>query len=236
MNDTQDKKVAVCWSSGKDSCLALYRLLQENKDVVCLVSMISAKDARSHAHGINLKILECQAEALGIRIQLVDSAGDYEQSLVDALKQIKEELGVEQVAFGSLYADEDRKWNEKVSNKAGIEPLFPTWISPEQSNDLLEDFLSLGFTAVICRASEKHFEHTWPGRILDSQFYKEVQKKGICVMGEYGEYHTFVVDGPIFKKKVELTQSGVVLNSGLGVEPAKLSPTAIRKKSKLHIQ
>jgi diphthine-ammonia ligase len=47
-------------------------------------------------------------------------------------------------------------------------------------------------------------------------FYKEVQQKGICVMGEYGEYHTFVVDGPIFKKKVQLEESGVVLNSGLG--------------------
>jgi diphthine-ammonia ligase len=37
----------------------------------------------------------------------------------------------------------------------------------------------------------------------------------MCVMGEFGEYHTFVVDGPIFEKKIQLIQSGVVLNSGL---------------------
>jgi diphthine-ammonia ligase len=215
LNNTQNKKVAVCWSSGKDSCLALYRLLKENRNVVCLVSMIADKDARNHAHGIKLHILETQAEALGIPLVLVDSAKEYEKSLVKALRNLKEEQGVEQVAFGSLYAAEDRKWNEEVSHKAGIEPLFPTWISPEEADELLKEFLSLGFTAVVCRASEKHFDQSWPGRILDWGFYEEVQQKDICVMGESGEYHTFVVDGPIFEKKVQLIQSGVVLNSGL---------------------
>jgi diphthine-ammonia ligase len=215
LNNTQNKKVAVCWSSGKDSCLALYRLLKENRNVVCLVSMIADKDARNHAHGIKLNILESQAEALGIPLVLVDSAEGYEKSLIKALRNLKEEQGVEQVAFGSLYAEEDRKWNEEVSHKAGIEPLFPTWISPEDADELLKEFLSLGFTAVVCRASEMHFDQAWPGRILDWGFYEEVQQKDICVMGEFGEYHTFVVDGPIFEKKVQLIQSGVVLNSGL---------------------
>ncbi|MGR3764323.1 Dph6-related ATP pyrophosphatase [Rossellomorea sp. NS-SX7] len=215
MNNIRKKKVAVCWSSGKDSCLALYRLLQENKDVVCLVSMISKKDERNHAHGIKLKILESQSEALGIPLVLVDSAGDYEESLVAALRKLKEELGIDEAAFGSLYAEEDRKWNEQVSYKAGVEPIFPTWIPPEESHVLLKEFLSLEFTAVICRASEVHFDCTWPGRKLDWEFYEEIQQKNICVMGEYGEYHTFVVDGPIFKKRMQLTQAGVVLNSGL---------------------
>jgi diphthine-ammonia ligase len=209
------KKFAVSWSSGKDSCLALNKLLQENSDVVCLLSMVNSKDALNHSHGIKLKILESQAKALEIPLIMVDSDNDYENSLVNALRHLKDELGVEQIAFGSLYAAEDRKWNEKVSHRAGVEPIFPVWISPEDSNELLEEFLSLGFSALVCRASENHFDHTWPGRILDWRFYEVVQHKGICVMGEFGEYHTFVVDGPIFKKKVKLIQSGVVLNSGL---------------------
>jgi diphthine-ammonia ligase len=215
MDTRKIRKTAVCWSSGKDCCLALYRLMKENKEIVCLVSMVSGKDERSHAHGIKLKILKYQAEAMGIPLVLIDSAGNYEDSLVGALKRLKVELGIEQVAFGSLYAKEDRKWNEEISRKAGIEPLFPAWISPEDSNELMQEFLSLGFTAYICRASSEHFDHSYPGRILDALFLEDVRQKAICVMGEAGEYHTFVTDGPIFNKRIELLKSGVVMNSGL---------------------
>ncbi|WP_423410500.1 diphthine--ammonia ligase [Heyndrickxia sp. MSNUG] len=210
-----EKKVAVSWSGGKDCCLALYRMLQENKNVACLVSMVSENDARNHAHGIKLEILRLQAEALGLPLILVDSAGDYERSLINSLTQLKDQHGIEEIAFGSLYAGEDRKWNEEVAYKSGLAPLFPVWISPEVSSKLLKDFISLGFSAVVCRASVKNFDRTWPGRMLDLSFFEEIQKQDICVMGEFGEYHTFVLDGPIFQKKVSLTESRVVLNSGL---------------------
>jgi diphthamide synthase (EF-2-diphthine--ammonia ligase) len=79
------KKVAVCWSGGKDSCLALFRVLKENHEVICLLSMVSEKDSRNHAHGIQLKILKLQANALGLPLLLVDSAGQYEISLKRSL-------------------------------------------------------------------------------------------------------------------------------------------------------
>ncbi|MEH7885184.1 diphthine--ammonia ligase [Bacillus sp. JJ1609] len=210
-----EKKVAVSWSGGKDCCLALYRMLQENKNVACLVSMVSAKDARNHAHGIRLEILKLQAEALGLPLVLVDSAGDYESSLIKALTQLKEHQGIEEIVFGSLYAEEDRKWNEEVAYKAGMEPLFPVWITQEESADLLEEFISLGFSAVVCRASEKLFDKSWAGKLLDRSFSKEIQQHNVCPMGELGEYHTFILDGPIFQKSVSIMESGVVLNSGL---------------------
>jgi diphthine-ammonia ligase len=213
--ETKDKKVAVCWSSGKDACLALYRLLKENKNITCLLSMVSEKDERNHAHGIRLEILKSQAEALQIPLVLVDSTGNYEESLIRALTQLKEEQGITEIAFGSLYSLDDRKWNEEVAYKAGLHPLFPVWISPEDSLKLLEEFISLGFSAVVCRASEKHFDKTWAGRCLDASFFDEIQKLDVCVMGELGEYHTFVLDGPIFHKRVNLNLSGVVLNSRL---------------------
>jgi diphthine-ammonia ligase len=210
-----DKKVAVSWSGGKDCCLALYRMLQKNRNVACLVSMVSEKDARNHAHGIKLEILKSQAEALGLPLVLVDSAGDYERSLITVLTQLKEQQGIEEIAFGSLYAEEDRKWNEEVAYKSEMAPLFPVWISPDESSKLLEEFISLDFSAVVCRASEKYFARNWAGRMLDWSFLEEIQNHEVCVMGEYGEYHTFVLDGPIFRKSVNLIESGVVLNSGL---------------------
>ncbi|MCR8850161.1 diphthine--ammonia ligase [Rossellomorea sp. SC111] len=213
--DRKKPKVAISWSGGKDGCLALYRTLKEEKEVVCLVSMVSEEYERNHAHGLRLDIVNQQADALDIPLVLVNSGDDYEQALIQALSGIKQERGVEEIVFGSLYADEDRKWNEEVAMKAGLTPSFPVWISEDETTQLLKEFITLGFSAVICRASDKLFDHTWAGRMLDWSFYEDIHKKNCCVMGEAGEYHTFVLDGPIFSKKIHLVKSGVILNSGL---------------------
>jgi len=208
------KRVAVCWSGGKDSCLALHRCLKDS-DVVCLLSMVSEKDARSHAHGLPLNALQLQAQAFGLPLVIVYSAGDYEQSLWKSLIHLKEQYNVEAIAFGSLYSNEDRNWNEQIAIRAGLEPMFPVWISKNKSQELLNEFISLGFKAIVCRASQQHFDKTWVGRILDRAFFEEIRKMDICVMGEAGEYHTFVLDGPITHKQIEIGKSAVILDSGL---------------------
>jgi diphthine-ammonia ligase len=210
------KKVAISWSGGKDSCLALYRLLKEEEyEVVCLLSMVSEKHDRNHAHGIQLEILKKQAEALGLPLIMVDSAGEYETRFKKSLSQIREQFGAESIAFGSLYMEEDRKWNELVALQSGIEPLFPVWIPQDQASELLHEFISLGFLSVVCRASTQFLDQKWTGRKLDESFYEEIHQTECCVMGESGEYHTFVLDGPIFQKRLEITQSDVVMNAGL---------------------
>lgn len=215
MNRHLGNKVAVSWSGGKDCGLALYRVLKEKKNVVCLISMVSEKDQRNHAHGIRLEILKAQAKAIGLPLILVDSAGEYENSMINALTSIKEQQGIEEIVFGSLYSKEDRKWNEEVAGKAGLKAVFPVWISQKDSLQLLEEFISLGFSATICRASDKHLDQTWTGRMLNWSFFKDIQERNACVMGENGEYHTFLLDGPVFKRRVEVVQSGVVMNAGL---------------------
>lgn len=209
------KKAVVCWSGGKDSCLALYRLLKEDYEVVCLLSMVSEEHARNHAHGIQLEILKMQAEALSLPLMMVDSAGEYESSLKKALFKLKEEKAVEYIAFGSLYVEEDVKWNQQVSIESGLKPLFPVFSSKETARDLLHDFITLGFDSIVCRASADYLDQTWTGRKLDWRFFEEIQQTACCPMGELGEYHTFVINGPIFNAKLEITQSEVVLNSGL---------------------
>ncbi|TMU85735.1 diphthine--ammonia ligase [Bacillus sp. BHET2] len=227
-------KVAISWSGGKDGCLALYRILKEEKEVVCLVSMVSELDDRNHAHGIRLEIVKKQAKALGIPLVLVDSGNDYEKALVNALIELKNEKGIEEIAFGSLYSEEDKMWNVQVASRAGVTPIFPVWISKDEANQLLSAFISLGFSSVICRASETIFDQSWAGRFLDWTFYNEIQRQDSCPMGELGEYHTFVLDGPIFKNKIQLVKSGVVLNSGLwslDIEDCQL----LEKKSEIDL-
>jgi diphthine-ammonia ligase len=146
---------------------------------------------------------------------LVDSAGEYELSLKNSLIELKDQFAVESIAFGSLYMKEDREWNEQVAVQAGLEPMFPVWIKQDQSSELLHTFISSGFHSVVCRASSQHLDETWPGRELNWRFYKDIHQTESCVMGEKGEYHTFVLDGPIFNKELEITQSEIILNAGL---------------------
>lgn len=208
-------KVAVSWSGGKDGCLALHRLLQQGHEVAALVSMVSESNGRNRAHGIPLRWLRMQAEALGIPLMTVDSEPGYGMQLAEAMRRLRTEHGVEAIAFGTLYSDRDRGWNEGIAGAAGLEPLFPVWIKPERASYLLHQWISLGFKAVVCRAVQERLEPEWVGRELDWSFFHDIHATDLCVMGEYGEFHTFVVDGPIFRRRVELCRFEVVANAGL---------------------
>lgn len=209
------KKVVMSWSGGKDSCFALHRLLEEGWEVVALLSMVSNEYRRNHVHGIPFKPLKMQAEALGIPLVMRDSGEDHEKGFVEGLADVRDEYGAEAAAFGTLYVERDRKWNGDAAEAAGLEPLFPMWIPRGQAGDLLREWIGLGYESVICRASETELDTSWVGQVLDADFIDKVSGTSICPMGELGEYHTVVVDGPIFHKRLEITSSETVLNSGL---------------------
>ncbi len=208
-------RIAVSWSGGKDCCLALHRLREAGHEVACLISMVSSEHQRSRTHGIPLPALQLQADALGLPLIMMDSGVEYGVRLRKAIEQAAAEYGAEAVAFGTLYSERDRGWNEGVAMAAGVMPLFPVWIRQVHTSHLLHELISLGYEAVVCRASEEHFERTWAGRRLDWQFYREIHDTRSCPMGENGEYHTFVLNGPHFHRRLELTRTEVVLNAGL---------------------
>jgi diphthine-ammonia ligase len=210
-----NKKIAISWSGGKDCCLALDRLIKNNYDVACLFSMVSKKDERNHAHGTQLSFLQMQADALGIPLVMIDSAGNYEESMISGLIKLKEQFNLSTIAYGTLYVDEDRKWNEYVTNKAGLESMFPVWIDKNDATNLIEEWLESGYKAIICRAQETQFQSFIIGEPLNKETKELFIKKGICVMGEAGEYHTFVLDGPLFKEQLCIVDSETIMNSGL---------------------
>ncbi|WP_430510520.1 diphthine--ammonia ligase [Gottfriedia solisilvae] len=209
------ERIAISWSGGKDCCLALHRLIESNQEVACLFSMVSKKDGRNHAHGTPLPFLQMQADALGIPLIMIDSAGDYEQSIINGLREMKEELEITAVAFGTLYVDEDKKWNEEITIKSGLKPLFPVWIHKNESIILLDEWINSNYKAIICRARDSHFDANIVGQTVTEELKELLIPKEICVMGEGGEYHTFVVDGPLFTKRLNITESETILNTDL---------------------
>jgi len=209
------ERIAISWSGGKDCCLALHRLIECKQEVVCLFSMVSKKDGRNHAHGTPLPFLQMQADALGIPLVMIDSAGDYEQSIINGLRKMKEQLDITTVAFGTLYVDEDKKWNEEITFKSGLKPLFPVWIHQNESLNLLDEWLNSNYEATICRARESHFDSSIVGQTVSEELKELFIQKGICVMGEGGEYHTFVVDGPLFTKRLKIMKAETIINFDL---------------------
>lgn len=213
--EVERKRVIVSWSGGKDCCLALHRVLEAGYEVVGLLSMVSEEHSRNRAHGIPLRCLQLQAEALALPLILIDSGDQYGQRLAEALARLRHAERVDAVAFGSLYADRDRGWNEGVAAAAGLTALFPVWMPKDRAGYHLGEWIDLGYHAVVCRADSRILDQSWAGRPLDRAFYHDIHQTDACPMGENGEYHTFVVNGPIFRQRLEITRSETVLNAGL---------------------
>ncbi len=202
-------KVIVSWSGGKDSCFACYAALARGYEVAHLVNFVSRQFGRVSFHGIRAHLIYRQAQAIGIPLvqhKVPPDMALYEQTFKQAVSALKRN-GVEGMVFGDINLQEHRDWVERVCGELEITPLLPLWgMAPER---VLSDFIERGFEAVIASAKADIFDEGWLGRRLDRSFLFDVKKLGqgkeLDICGEQGEYHTLVVDGPLFRKRVQVT-------------------------------
>ncbi|EKN66986.1 hypothetical protein BABA_13897 [Neobacillus bataviensis LMG 21833] len=199
------KLVALSWSGGKDCCMALDTLIQKGYEVACLVTTVPKELGRTFGHGERTDMIRLQGKALSIPIHFIECTFEtYTVEFVKAVQILKNQYKITGIAFGDLYLDEHRNWGENVANAAGVDALYPLWSKKEAAQSLLENFVQSGFKAIVIRVREDVLDETWLGRLLDDSFLQDVQMTSICPMGESGEYHTYVFDGPLFSKKIQL--------------------------------
>jgi diphthine-ammonia ligase len=201
------QRIFVSWSGGKDGCLALYRAKCSGMDVRSLANMVSEDGRRSRSHGIRAAVIKRQAEALRIRIvqqRTVDS--DYEAMFVTMLQRFKEE-GIGGGVFGDIDFLPHREWVENTCQKAGVAAYLPLW--NENQSKLMEEFIDAGFKAVVVTVKAELLGKDALGRVVDREFMAYLARldRGITPCGEAGEYHTLVIDGPIFKNRLEIIKS-----------------------------
>lgn len=196
------KKAFVSWSGGKDSALAYYNAMKNNgMKMTCLLNMLSENGTHSRSHHLSIAVLKAQAKAMGIPIvQRQATWGGYEEEFKKALLIFKEE-GVQAGIFGDIDVQEHRDWVERACGGSGLEAIEPLWRRPRES--LMDEFIAVGFKAVIVAVKLEYMGSQWLGRQLDRQFIEDMKRlPGVDLCGENGEYHTFVYDGPIFKNPV----------------------------------
>jgi len=196
-------KAFVSWSGGKDSALAYYNAIKNEKvKVTYLLNMLSENGTQSRSHHLSVSTLKTQAQAMGIpTMQRQATWGGYEEEFKKALVIFKQE-DIQAGVFGDIDVQEHRDWVERVCSESGLKAILPLWQRSRES--LMEEFIATGFKAVIVAVKLECMGAEWLGRELDAQFVEDMRHLSqVDLCGENGEYHTFVYDGPIFKKPVE---------------------------------
>ncbi|MFH0796518.1 MAG: diphthine--ammonia ligase [Candidatus Omnitrophota bacterium] len=200
-------KAFVSWSGGKDTSLALYKAKKiHNLEVKYLLNMVSEDGMRSRSHGLGSELLKIQAQAMGIPIvQRKTTRQDYEEEFKKAVASFVKE-GVRAGVFGDIDFQEHRDWIERVCKEVGIKPILPLW--KEKREDLLKEFIDVGFRATVVTTQAGLLGKEWLGREVNQKFVEDLRlSDNVDLCGEKGEYHTFVYDGPMFKKRIEITKS-----------------------------
>jgi len=207
------EKIIFTWSGGKDSCLALYDLKETgNYKILALLTTLTEDFDRISMHGVRRSLLLKQAKSIGIPLEKMYIAKDslckeYQDRMADLLTRYKAK-GALSVAFGDVFLEDIRKYREDMLEKIGMKGVFPLW--KKKSPELAKRFIDLGFKAIIVCIDSKVLGKEFVGRIFDKQFLKDLPQN-IDPCGENGEFHSFVFDGPIFKKPVEYEKGEIVL-------------------------
>ncbi|AHG91193.1 protein of unknown function DUF71 ATP-binding region [Gemmatirosa kalamazoonensis] len=217
MDPTPERtRTLVSWSGGKDSSLALHRVLADpSAHVDGLLTTVTDEYERISMHGVRVALLEAQARALALPLRVAriprGCTNDvYESVSRDALAAYAAEGG-RRVVFGDLFLEDVRAYRERLLAPLPLAPEFPLW--GEDTHALAHRFVALGFRAVLVCVDPRQIDASLCGREYDETLLADLPPS-TDPCGENGEFHTFVHDGPIFRAPVEVTRGEVVERDG----------------------
>jgi uncharacterized protein (TIGR00290 family) len=206
----------MLWSGGKDSMLALHRVLSEGGyKIESLVTTVTSGYNRISMHGVRLENLHAQAESLGLpltiaRISPGSSNGQYEDAMILCLVQFAAK-GIKHVICGDLFLADIREYRERLFKRVGMQGVYPLW--QHDTRKLADEFIGTGYKAALCCVNPRVVPDTIAGRDFDDALLAELPES--CdPCGENGEFHSFVYDGPLFKTPVKIVRGQTVVRDG----------------------
>lgn len=210
--------IVLSWSGGKDSAMALYELRRaQTYEIVALLTSVADEYRRISHHGVREALLEEQADAIGIPLEKVYLPSGshpctnetYEQIMADVMARFKAQ-GIATVAFGDLFLEDLRAYRERNLARADMRGLFPLW--KRDTTQLAREVIALGFKSYLS-CVEGRLGSGFVGRPYDLDLLGALPT-GVDPCGEYGEFHTFVYDGPIFRRPVAVSVGEIVMRDG----------------------
>lgn len=209
--------VLVSWSSGKDSAWALHVLQSEPErfDVRGIFTTVTPAFDRVSIQATPRRVLRRQAEVMGlplyeIQIPYPCSNAEYEGAMrefLDRMRALPEDLGAEHLAFGDLFLEDIREYRESKLEGTGFMPIFPVWGLP--TAELAETMIASGLKAIVTAVNPSMLGGEFAGRWFDREFLSDLPD-GVDPLGENGEFHTCVIDGPMFPRAIRARPGRVV--------------------------
>jgi diphthine-ammonia ligase len=204
-------RAAISWSGGKDSYLALHRS-HSSYDVVAMITMFDEDGARSRSHGLRPALVEAQALCLGLTLcPGLASWATYEDGYRRALTDARV-LGITHVIFGDIMYESNRVFPERVCAAEGLMAVEPLWGEPTTA--LYREFVATGADARIVTIRDNVLDPSWLGRKLTLNLLDDIIGAGVDPCGEHGEYHTVVVDAPLFSSPINVVTLESVCRDG----------------------
>jgi len=224
-------RLGVLFSGGKDSTLALH-MAAEKETVACIITLVSKNKESFMFHTPNIDVSALQAEALGLPLVSLETEGKKEEELADleqAIAEAKSKYGIDGVVTGAVESVYQASRVQRICNRLDLWQFNPLWKTNQKC--LLEILLEKNFEVIISGVFAYPLDETWLGKQLDTPMITrlvELQGKyGISPSGEGGEIETTVLDAPMFRQKIQVTEAAIEWKGSSGVyviKQARLTP------------
>ncbi len=206
------KKSIFNWSGGKDSAFALYKCLQNNEhEIVSLFTSINYETKRISMHGVRSELLNKQAELIDLPLVTISLPKETSMEVYNKIMQTQMNnfklQNIEYSIFGDIFLQDLREYREKQLSKVGMKAVFPLW--QRNTTELINEFIDAGFKTIVTAVDASKLGKEFVGRVIDKQFIDDLPDN-VDPCGENGEFHTFVYDGPIFKKPINFTKGEII--------------------------
>lgn len=196
------KNILCSWSGGKDSCFAFMKAIGSGYQPIALLNVMNEDGQISRSHGIPREILHAQAQLMKLPIYMIESSWEnYEENFVNALKHLKLDYDIQAAVFGDIDLQFHRDWEEKVCEASGLKTVLPLWQQDRKA--LVLDMLNAGMETIIVSCNEQLGEQ-FLGRMISEELLDELESLDVDACGENGEYHTLVINCPLFSERLNI--------------------------------
>ncbi len=208
------KKCAVLFSGGKDSCMAAYLAKKQGYELTCLISVFSKNKESYMFHTPSISKTKQQAEIMNIPLIIQETKGKKEKELKDlekAIKKSKDKFKIDIIVTGAIQSVYQASRIKKICDKLKLKCFNPLWQKDEF--EYLEELIKNKFKVIITGVAAYPLDKSWLGKEINKNFIKKVKelnkKYKIHPAGEGGEFETFVLNCPLFKKSLKVTNKKI---------------------------